>query len=177
MSEASDVLKKVLELWKKDREHNYSGLGIDSLTELLASIKNELQLVDKTSTKRRVLEWYYNAVKGLLEDYITARLLRSLLASIKALEKMSQDFSSLSKFLSVMPEELDLSFLISRPFKDIRSKKTLAIVSQDVDRFAGEDGKEYGPYPAGCLVNIPYSTAKILEEKKAIEEIFITEAS
>lgn len=171
----SDVLKSILESLKKNREHDYSSLDTEALAELLIMVKNELQLVDKTSSKRRILEWYYSAVKGLLEDGVRTRLLKSLMASVKTLEKMaSQDPNNLSKFSSAMPEELDFRFLVSQPIKEARNRKTLAIVLQNIDRFVGEDGKEYGPYPAGCLVNIPYSVAKLLEDNKAAEEIFIT---
>ncbi|MEM2940329.1 MAG: hypothetical protein QW304_02095 [Thermoproteota archaeon] len=159
---------------RKNKEHDYSSLDTETLAELLILIKNELQLVDKTSSKRRILEWYYGAVKSLLEDGVRTRLLKSLLASVKTLEKMAnQDPNNLSKFSSAIPE-LDLRLLVSQPLKEARNRKTLAIIVRDIDRFIGEDGKEYGPYPAGCLVNIPYSVAKILEDNKAAEEIFIT---
>lgn len=173
--EDSDVLKRVLESLRKNREHDYSSLDAEALAELLTLVKNELQMTDKTSSKRRILEWYYVAVKNLLEDVARTRLLKSLLASLKTLEKMAdQDPNNLSRFLSEIPEELDLRLLVSQPIKEIRNRKTLAIVLRDIDRFVGEDGKEYGPYPAGCLVNIPYSVAKLLEDNRAAEEIFIT---
>jgi|YelNatPaOPRAMG01_1025707.scaffolds.fasta_scaffold09304_4 hypothetical protein len=175
MSEDSGVLKRILESLRKNREHDYSSLDTETLAELLILVKNELQLVDKTSSKRRILEWYYGAMKSLLEDGVRTRLLKSLLASVKTLEKMaSQDPNNLSKFSSAIPEELDLGLLVSQPLKEARNRKTLAIIVRNIDRFIGEDGKEYGPYPAGCLVNIPYSVAKILEDNKAAEEIFIT---
>ncbi len=176
MAEDNSVLKRLLETWRRNREtRNYSSLDIESLAELLALIRNELQLVDKVSVKRRILEWYYIAVKSMLEDAVKARLIKSLLVSVKSLEKMArQDLTSLSKFLSAAPEEFDLRCFVSQSISDIRNKKTLAVVLQDVGRFVGEDGKEYGPYPAGCLVNIPYYVARLLEEKKVVEEIFIT---
>lgn len=176
MSEDNSVFKKLLESWRGNREtHNYSSLDIESLVELLALIRNELQLVDKASAKRRILEWYYSAVKSMLEDAVKARLIKSLLVSAKSLEKIArQDLNSLTKFLTAAPEEIDLRQFVSQPIRNIRDKKTLAVILQDVDRFVGEDGKEYGPYPAGGLVNIPYYVARLLEEKRAIEEIFIT---
>jgi hypothetical protein len=175
MPEDSGVLKRLLESLKKNRKHDYSNLDAEALAELLILIKNELQLVDKASSKRRILEWYYSAVKSLFEDSVRTRLLKSLLASVKTLEKMaSQDPSNLSKFSSAIPEEFDLRLLVSHPVKEAKNRKALAIVLRNIDRFVGEDGKEYGPYPAGCLVNIPYSAAKLLEANKAVEEIFIT---
>ncbi|MCX8182935.1 MAG: hypothetical protein N3F08_00730 [Crenarchaeota archaeon] len=175
MPEDSIVLKKLVESWRINREkQDYSSLDIESLTELLSLIRSELQLVDKTSIKRGVLEWYYEAVKSILEDTVKTRLIKSLLLNVKSIEKMArQDLNSLSKFLTAAPEEFDLRRFISQPFKN-RDKKILAIVLKDIDRFVGEDGKEYGPYSAGCLVNIPYYVARLLEEKGIIEEIFIT---
>lgn len=175
MSEDSIVLKRLVESWRVNREkQDYPSPDIESLTELLALIRNELQLVDKTSVKRGVLEWYYNAVKNMLEDTVKTRLMKSLLLNVKSLEKMArQDLNSLSKFLAAAPEELDLRRFVSQPLRN-RDKKALAIVLKDVDRFVGEDGREYGPYPAGCLVNIPYYVARLLEERGIIEEIFIT---
>jgi hypothetical protein len=175
MSEDSGVLKRLLESLKKNKEHDYSNLDTETLAELLILVKNELQLVDKTSSKRRILEWYYSAMKNLLEDGVRTRLLKSLLASVKTLEKMaSQDPNNLSKFSSAIPEEPDLRLLVLQPLKEARNRKTLAIILRNIDRFVGEDGEEYGPYPAGCLVNIPYSVAKLLEDNRAAEEIFIT---
>lgn len=175
MSEDNGFLKRLLESWRKNREHDYSSLDTEALAELLTLIKNELRLVDKTSSKRRMLEWHYNAVKSLIEDSVRTRLLKSLLTNVKTLEKMaSQDPNNLSKFSSAILEELDLRLLASQPLKDVKNRKTLAIVLRNIDRFVGEDGKEYGPYSARCLVNIPYSVAKLLENIKAAEEIFIT---
>ncbi|MEM2930554.1 MAG: hypothetical protein QW797_06840 [Thermoproteota archaeon] len=176
MPENNSVLKKILESFRgKGEAHDYSSLDLESLAELLALIRNELQLVDKTSVKRRILEWYYRTVKSMLEDAVKARLIKSMLVSVKSLEKIArQDLNSLSKFLAAAPEEFDLRYFVSQSNMNIRDKKTLAVVLQDVDRFVGEDGKEYGPYPAGCLVNIPYYVARLLEERKVIEEIFIT---
>ncbi|MBO3798913.1 MAG: hypothetical protein QXU11_11000 [Thermoproteota archaeon] len=175
MPEDNILLKKLIESWRINREkQDYPSPDIDSLTELLSLIRSELQLVDKTSIKRVVLEWYYGAVKSILEDTVKTRLIKSLLLNVKSLEKMArQDLNSLSKFLTAAPEEFDLRRFVSQPFKN-RDKKALAIVLKDVDRFVGEDGREYGPYPAGCLVNIPYYVARLLEEKGIIEEIFIT---
>lgn len=175
MPEDSILLKKLVESWRVNRERqDYPSPDIESLTELLASIRSELQLVDKTSIKKGVLEWYYGAVKSILEDTVKTRLIKSLLLNVKSLEKMAkQDLNSLSKFLTAAPEEFDLRRFVSQPFKN-RDKKALAIVLKEIDRFVGEDGREYGPYPAGCLVNIPYYVARLLEEKGIIEEIFIT---
>lgn len=176
MPEDSIVFKKLIESWKKNREKgDYLGLDVRSLTELLASIRNELQLIDKTSIKKNVLEWYYDSVKSILEDIVKTRLMKSLLLNFKSVEKMArQDLNSLSKLLATALEELDLRCFISQSPKNISNRKTLAIVTRSIDRFVGEDGKEYGPYPAGCLVNIPYSVARLLEEMNVIEEIFIT---
>ncbi|NHV99335.1 MAG: hypothetical protein HA496_06735 [Thaumarchaeota archaeon] len=175
MPEDSVFLKKLVESWRANREKQYyPSPDIESLMELLSLVKSELQLVDKTSIKRGVLEWYYDAVKSILEDAVKTRLIKSLLLSVKSLEKMAkQDLNSLSKFLTATPEEFDLRLFVSQPFKN-RDKKTLAIVLKDIERFVGEDGREYGPYRAGCLVNIPYYVARLLEEKGVIEEIFIT---
>jgi hypothetical protein len=174
MPEDSIVLKKLIESWRKNREkQGYPSPDIEPLTELLSLIRNELQLVDKTSTKREVLEWYHSAVKSMLEDAVKTRLIKSLLLSVKSLEKMArQDLNSLSKFLAASPEEFDLRHFVSQPSRNIR--KTLAVVLKDIERFVGEDGREYGPYAAGSLVNMPHYVARLLEERGIIEEIFIT---
>jgi len=176
MPEDSIVLKKLIESWRKNREkQDYPSPDIEPLTELLSLIRNELQLVDKTSTKRGVLEWYHSAVESMLEDAVKTRLMKSLLLSVKSLEKMArQDLNSLSKFLAASPEEFDLRRFVSQPSGNIRSKKTLAVVLKGIERFVGEDGREYGPYAAGSLVNMPYYVARLLEERGIIEEIFIT---
>jgi hypothetical protein len=176
MPEDSIVLKRLIESWRKNREkQDYPGPDIEPLTELLALIRNELQLVDRASTKRGVLEWYHSAVKSMLEDAVKTRLMKSLLLNVKSLEKMArQDLNSLSKFLTASPEEFDLRHFVLQLPRNTGSKKTLAVVLKDIDRFVGEDGREYGPYTAGCLVNIPYYVARLLEERRVIEEIFIT---
>ncbi|MEM1557312.1 MAG: hypothetical protein QXR44_01470 [Thermoproteota archaeon] len=171
MSDNNFSVKKFLDAWRRG-EPEYSNKEIQFLTELLASIRSELQLVDKTSKKRDILQWYLDIVKRIIEDYMTTRLLKSVSISIKKVEKISQDISSLSWFSAAIPEELDLTQVISHTSGNV--KKTLAIVIRDVEKFVGEDGKEYGPYPAGSLINIPNFIARLLEEKRAIEEIFIT---
>jgi len=166
-------VKRILDAWRKGRAE-YSNKDAQFLIELLATVKGELQLTDKSSIKRDILQWYLDIVKDVLEDYMMSRLLKSTMASIKKAEKMSQDINSLSWFLTAIPEEFDLTHVISHSSKSAKDKKTLAIVIREVEKFVGEDEKEYGPYPAGSLINIPRSIARILEEKKAIEEIFIT---
>lgn len=171
--EDSLPIRRIIDSWRKG-ECNYSNADAKILAELLASIKSEMQLVDKTSRKRRVLQWYLNAVKSILEDYVTTRLLKSMSSSIRKVEKISQDINSLSWVLASIPEEFELTRIISYSTESLKNRKTMAIVLRDVEKFVGEDGNEYGPYPAGSLINIPHHIAKLLEEKKAIEEIFIT---
>jgi hypothetical protein len=173
MSE-DNALKKILDAWRKSGEDEFSNTDVKLLIEILTLIRSELQLVDKTSRKREILQWYLNTVKGVLEECIMARLLKIVLTSIKRAEKISRDANSLSWFLTLMPNGLDLTHIISHPPGDNRGRRTVAIVLRDIEKFVGEDGKEYGPYPAGCLVNIPDYVARLLEEKKAVEEIFIT---
>lgn len=173
MSEDSVSAKRILDAWRKG-SLEYSNKDIRFLTELLTTIKSELQLVDKTSRKREILQWYLNAVKRILEDYVTTIFLKSASAGIKRVEKMSQDINSLSWFSAVIPEELDLAHVISHQGGSTRNRKSLAIVIKDIEKFIGEDGKEYGPYPAGSLINIPHSIVRLLEEKKVVEETFIT---
>lgn len=173
MSEDNTSIRRILDACRRgDWEH--SNTAIQTLTELLTSVKSELQLVDKTSRKKEMLQWYLNTVKSILEDCVTTRLLKSILASIKGVEKMSQDVNSLSWFSSLIPEELDLARIITHPGGSVKDRKVVAIVLKNVEKFVGDDGKEYGPYPTGSLINIPYQIAKLLEEKKAVEEIFIT---
>lgn len=173
MSEDSPSIRRILEACRRG-DWEYPNTAIQTLTELLASVRNELQLIDKTSRKKEVFQWYLDTVKSILEDCVTTRLLKSILASINGVEKMSQDVNSLSWLSSLIPEELDLARIISRPSGSLKDEKVVAIVLKDVEKFVGEDGKEYGPYSTGSLVNIPYYIARLLEEKKAIEEIFIT---
>jgi hypothetical protein len=173
MSEDSASIRRILDACRRgDWEH--SDTAIQNLIETLASVKSELQLVDKTSRRKEMLQWYLNTVKDILEDYATTKLLKSILASIKGVEKMSQDVNSLSWLSALVPEELDLAHIISHPSGSIKDKKIVAIVLKDVEKFVGEDGKEYGPYPTGSLINIPYYIARLLEGKRAVEEIFIT---
>ncbi|MDW8034778.1 MAG: hypothetical protein RMI79_07625 [Nitrososphaerota archaeon] len=174
MLEDSVSIKRIIDAWKKGEYDYSSNADAKKLAELLVSIRSELQLVDKTSKKREILQWYLNNVKSILEDYVITRLLKSMSVSIKKIEEISQDANSLSWFSTIISEELDLTRVISQSVGSLKNRKVMAIVLKDVDKFVGEDGKEYGPYPAGSLINIPYYIARILEEKNAIEEIFIT---
>ncbi|MEM3144615.1 MAG: hypothetical protein QW332_01310 [Thermoproteota archaeon] len=173
MPEDSISIKRIIESWRKG-ECDYSNSDAKTLAELLASIRSEIQLVDKTSKKMKILQWYLNAVKSILEDYVMTKLLKSMSLSIKKVEKISQDINSLSWFSASIPEEFELTRIIPHSAGSLKNRKTIAIVLRDIEKFIGEDGNEYGPYPAGSLINIPYNIAKLLEEKKAIEEIFIT---
>lgn len=173
MSKNNAPIKRIIDSWKRG-ECEYSNTDAKALAELLISIKGEMQLVDKTSRKRKLLQWYLNAIKSILEDYVMTRLLKSVSSNIKKIEKISQDVNSLSWFSVSIPEDFELAHIASHPSEDLRNRKTIAIVLKDVDKFVGEDGKEYGPYPAGSLINIPYHIAKLLEERRVIEEIFIT---
>ncbi|MEM3712325.1 MAG: hypothetical protein QXR97_02120, partial [Thermoproteota archaeon] len=127
MSEDSVSIKRIIDSWRKG-ECDYSSIDAKILAELLASIRSEMQLVDKTSKKREILQWYLNAVKSILEDYVTMKLLKSMSVSIKRIEKISQDANSLSWFSAAISEEVDLTPMVSHPAGGLKNRKVMAIV-------------------------------------------------
>ncbi|MGQ9478492.1 MAG: DNA replication complex subunit Gins51 [Thermoproteota archaeon] len=175
MNSNGDYLKRILEYLKKSDEEIHQASDLSSLIELLMLIRGEMLLVDKTSGTRRMLEWYYDAVKSLLKSIIRDRFLKSLALTVNKLENITdKDLVGISKISLEAPKEIDLRILASDLIMENRNRKVLAIVLKNIDKFVGEDGEEYGPYPEGCLINVPHYVAKLLEDKKAVEEIFIT---
>lgn len=76
------------------------------------------------------------------------------------------------KLIDKQNEQTNIIFGITKKSQAQESQDTIKVkFLQDIPAFIGGDMKEYGPFDAGTVVEIPEDIYKILESKQIIEKV------
>ncbi len=141
--------------------------------------KDYKEIIDKCKRKLKEMDFFNPETRKLIAKVNNAeRYLRGVLANrvIKMIEKILIENQKepppelLEEELKIWNELLKISDRIDYIITG-RERKVKVEFLCDVDEFMGIDGKTYGPYKKGDIVELPTSVVKPLENAELVKRV------
>ncbi len=140
-----------------------------TLVRLLEQTKNKSRS-SKTIGNYIQYENLQLAAKAIVEQRIQKVITFGLLLERDAIRKnylLREEKELLEKFLNLL-EEFTLNNQIHELFH--RREKLRVVMTSDVPEYIGNDGKTYGPFQSGYVVELPIEEARYLIENNLAKE-------
>jgi len=180
-----NLYDELYEAWKKEKENvEIQGLPKNfyaKIAEYVKKIREEHRMLDKKTTKARLLKREFKNVKNMTEELIRLRydkaLKKSLAREIVPREVLTEEEKKL--YGEILPlAEAYQAFLkdilqgrLSHIEKEEKPKKILLRFVQEIPAIVGSDMKTYGPFEPEDIATLPSENARILIKQGVAVEV------
>jgi DNA replication factor GINS len=171
--------------WKKEKENveiqrlprNFYA----KIAEYVKKIREESRMLDKKTTKAKLLNREFKSVKNMAEELVRLRYDKALKKSlaretvprgvlIEEEEKVYGEILPLAEAYQVFLKGV-LRGRLSRIERQEKPKKTLLRFVQEIPAIVGSDMKTYGPFEPEDIATLPSENARILVEQGVAVEV------
>lgn len=178
---------ELYEAWKKEKENveiqrvpkNFYG----KLAEYVKKIREERRMLDKNTTKAKLLKHEFRNAKNMVEDLIRLRYDKALKKSLTR-ENVPRDVLTQEEeklYGEILPiAEAYQGFLknilrgrLSYVDREEKPKSMLLRFVQEIPAIVGSDMKTYGPFEPEDIATLPAENARILIKQGVALEVEI----
>jgi len=179
------VYNELYEAWKKEKENlEIQELPRDfyaRLAEYMKKIREESRMLDKKTTKARLMRLELSNVKRMIRELVKLRrekiLRKTMAGKIVPMETLTDEEERLRSGILPLAETYQV-FLkdllrgrLSTVEKREKPKQILVRFLQPVPAIIGSDMKPYGPFRAEDIATLPTENARILINQGAAVEV------
>jgi len=176
---------ELYEAWKREKENvelqrvpkNFYA----KVAEYVKKIREERRMLDKNTTKAKLLKREFRNVKNIVEELIRLRydkaLKKSLARETVPREVLTQEEEKLYGKILPLAEAYQgfLSDILRGRLSHIeieeKPKRTLLRFVQEIPAIVGSDMKTYGPFEPEDIATLPAENARILIKQGAALEV------
>jgi DNA replication factor GINS len=179
------VYDELYEVWKKEKENveiqrlpkNFYA----KIADYVKKIREERRMLDKKTTKAKLLNREFKSVKNMAEELIRLRYDKALKKSLaretvprevltEEEEKLYGEILPLSEAYQAFLKDI-LQGRLSRIEKEEKPKKILLRFVQEIPAIVGSDMKTYGPFEPEDIATLPSENARILIKQGVAMEV------
>jgi DNA replication factor GINS len=180
-----NLYDELYEAWKKEKENveiqrlpkNFYA----KIADYVKKIREERRMLDKKTTKAKLLNREFKSVKTMAEELIRLRydkaLKKSLAREIVPREVLTEEEEKL--YGEILPlSEAYQAFLkdilqgrLARIEREEKPKKILLRFVQEIPAIVGSDMKTYGPFEPEDIATLPSENARILIKQGVAAEV------
>jgi len=180
-----NLYDELYEAWKKEKENvEIQRLPKDfyaKIADYVKKIREERRMLDKKTTKAKLLNREFKSVKTMAEELIRLRydkaLKKSLAREIVPREVLTEEEEKL--YGEILPlSEAYQAFLkdilqgrLARIEREEKPKKILLRFVQEIPAIVGSDMKTYGPFEPEDIATLPSENARILIKQGVAAEV------
>jgi len=176
---------KLYEAWKTEKENaeiqrlpkNFYA----KIAEYVKKIREERRMLDKKTTKAKLLSREFKSVKNMAEELVRLRYDKALKKSlaretvpsgvlIEEEEKLYGEILPLAEAYQTFLKGV-LRGRLSRIERQEKPKKTLLRFVQQIPAIVGSDMKPYGPFEPEDIATLPSENARILVKQGVAVEV------
>ena len=177
---------ELYEAWKKEKENveiqrlpkNFYA----KIADYVKKIREERRMLDKKTTKAKLLNREFKSVKNMAEELVRLRYDKALKKSL-AREIVPREVLTEEEEKKLYGEILPLSEAYQAFLKDIlqgrlariereeKPKKMLLRFVQEIPAIVGSDMKTYGPFEPEDIATLPSENARILIKQGVAVEV------
>jgi len=176
---------ELYEAWKKEKENvELQGLPKNfyaKIAEYVKKIREERRMLDKKTTKAKLLNHEFKSVKNMAEELIRLRYDKALIKSLaretvprevltEEEEKLYGEILPLAEAYQAFLKDVLLGRL-SHIEKEEKPKKMLLRFVQEIPAIVGSDMKTYGPFEPEDIATLPSENARILIKQGVAMEV------
>ena len=180
-----NLYDELYEAWKKEKENveiqrlpkNFYA----KIAEYVKKIREERRMLDKKTTKAKLLNREFKSVKNMAEELFQLRydkaLRKSLAREIMPREVLTEEEEKLHGEILPLAEAYQ-TFLkdilqghLSRIEREEKPKKILLRFVQEIPAIVGSDMKTYGPFEPEDIATLPSENARILIKQGVAVEV------
>ena len=176
---------ELYEAWKKEKENvEIQGLPKNfyaKIAEYVKKIREEHRMLDKKTTKARLLKREFKNVKNMTEELIRLRYDKALKKSLareivprdiltEEEEKLHGEILPLAEAYQALLKDI-LQGRSSRIEKEEKPKKILLRFVKEIPAIVGSDMKTYGPFEPEDIATLPSENARILIKQGVAVEV------
>jgi DNA replication factor GINS len=176
---------ELYEAWKEEKQSvELQKLPKDFYTKIagyIRKMREEGRMLDKKTTKAKLLTLEFENVKGMVEDLFRLRydkvqeksfaretVLREILT--KEEERLHGEILPVAEAYQVFLKDI-LQGRASRNERKKKPKKTLLRFIREIPAIVGSDMKTYGPFEPEDIATLPLENARILIKKGVALEV------
>lgn len=179
------MYNNLYEIWKKEREIlEIQRLPKNFYAEIAAyikSLKEEDRMLDKKTTKAKLLDFEFRNVKIMIGELLQCRhkkfLEKTLIKENVPKESLSEEEKKLygevlplAEAYKTFSKEL-LRGRLSNIKKDAKQKLMVLRFVQEIPALVGSDMKTYGPFESEDIATLPSENARVLIKKGVAIEV------
>jgi len=176
---------ELYEAWKKEKENveiqrlpkNFYA----KIAEYVKKIREERRMLDKKTTKAKLLNREFKSVKNMAEELVRLRYDKALKKSLaretvprevltEEEEKLYGEILPLTEAYQAFLKDI-LQGRLSRIEKEEKPKKMLLRFVQEIPAIVGSDMKTYGPFEPEDIATLPSENARILIKQGVAVEV------
>jgi DNA replication factor GINS len=179
------VYNKLYEAWRKEKESSeiqkLSKTFYIELANYMKRIREEGRMLDKKTTKARLMEREFENAKRLARELVKLRYDKALqnAASGKSMpgETLTEEEGKLHAEILPLAESYKhflkdiLRGRVSQVEKEEKPKQLLVRFLQEIPAIVGSDMKTYGPFKPEDIATLPSENARVLIKRAAAVEI------
>jgi DNA replication factor GINS len=179
------VYDELYEAWKKEKENveiqrlpkNFYA----KIADYVKKIREERRMLDKKTTKAKLLDREFKNVKNMAEELVRLRYDKALKKSLaretvlrevltEEEEKLYGEILPLAEAYQAFLKDI-LQGRLSRIEKEEKPKKILLRFVQEIPAIVGSDMKTYGPFEPEDIATLPSENARILIKQGVAMEV------
>jgi DNA replication factor GINS len=180
-----NLYDELYEAWKKEKENveiqrlpkNFYA----KIADYVKKIREERRMLDKKTTKAKLLNREFKSVKNMAEELIRLRYDKALKKSLaretvprevltEEEEKLYGEILPLAEAYQAFLKDI-LQGRLSRIEKEEKPKKMLLRFVQEIPAIVGSDMKTYGPFEPEDIATLPSENARILIKQGVAVEV------
>ena len=180
-----NLYDELYEAWKKEKENveiqrlpkNFYA----KIADYVKKTREERRMLDKKTTKAKLLNREFKSVKNMAEELIRLRYDKALKKSLaretvprevltEEEEKLYGEILPLAEAYQAFLKDI-LQGRLSRIEKEEKPKKMLLRFVQEIPAIVGSDMKTYGPFEPEDIATLPSENARILIKQGVAVEV------
>ena len=180
-----NLYDELYEAWKKEKENveiqrlpkNFYA----KIADYVKKTREERRMLDKKTTKAKLLNREFKSVKNMAEELIRLRYDKALKKSLaretvprevltEEEEKLYGEILPLAEAYQTFLKDI-LQGRLSRIEKEEKPKKMLLRFVQEIPAIVGSDMKTYGPFEPEDIATLPSENARILIKQGVAVEV------
>jgi len=180
-----NLYDELYEAWKKEKENveiqRLQKNFYAKIAEYVKKIREERRMLDKKTTKARLLKGEFTSAKKMIEDLIRLRYDKALKKSLaretvprevltEEEEKLYGEILPLAEAYQAFLRDILLGRL-SHIEKEEEPKRILLRFVQEIPAIVGSDMKTYGPFEPEDIATLPSENARILIKQGVAVEV------
>ena len=180
-----NLYDELYEAWKKEKENveiqRLQKNFYAKIAEYVKKIREERRMLDKKTTKAKLLNREFKSVKNMAEELIRLRYDKALKKSLaretvprevltEEEEKLYGEILPLAEAYQAFLKDI-LQGRLSRIEKEEKPKKMLLRFVQEIPAIVGSDMKTYGPFEPEDIATLPSENARILIKQGVAVEV------